>query len=214
MDNKMNKAFVLLLFFIGLYSNQANSAPVSVGPYVFDDTAFVDTVISMSGTINSNSESTSAITDLDPASYIYSSNNGYIDLSFGSTPIYNGSGNDLAFYFLGNQSTFSVSLLGNSTPAQSYTSSFLYDTSGNQYAVNVNGSYYALSAALLNLDAFGMNDTDALEGFRVNLGTNNFLSLVGGFHLEPAATVIPLPAPFLLFLSGLTALGLISRRKK
>lgn len=208
----MNKAFVLLLLAIGLFTNQANSASVSVGPYVFDDTAFVDTVLSMSGTINSND--TNAITDLNPASYIYSSNNGYIDLSFGSTSIYNGSGNDLAFFFLGNQSTISVSLLGNTTPAQSYTSSFLYDTNGNQYAVNVGGSYYALSAALLNLDAFGMNGTDALEGFRVNLGTNNFLSLVGGFHLEPAATVVPLPAPFLLLLSGLTALGIISRRKK
>lgn len=210
----MNKAFAFLAVSLGLFVTQATAAPVSVGPYVFDDTAFVDTVLSMSGNINSSSGDTSAITDLNPASYIYSTNNGYIDLSFGTTSIYNGSGNDLAFFFLGNPSTISVSLLGNNTPAQTYTSSNLFDSNGNQYAVNVGGNYYALTAALINLDAFGMNETDALGGFRVNLGTNNFMSLVGGFHLEPAATVIPLPAPLLLLLSGLTALGLISRRKK
>lgn len=221
----MNKITSFVLAVTSLLTFNVYAA--SVGPLVIEDNAFVNTVLGTGGTVNGRPTPTTvntAITDLDPSTYIFSSDGGYIDLSFGSTSIYNGDGTDLAFFFLSQESTFNLSLLGNSTLPISYTSQFLYvdtqndgfldDDGAGRYGVSIGTNYYFLTAALINLDDFGISGTDPLGGFRVGLGVNNALALVGGFHLEPAATVVPLPAPFLLFLSGLTALGVISRRKK
>jgi hypothetical protein len=200
-----------ILVFGLLLVNVASAAPVSVGSYVFDDQAFVSSMTGTTGSVFSSNSSASAITDLNAATYVYSSNSGSIGLAFGNASIYNGVGADLALFFLGNTSTVTVSLSGNST-VRSYSSSYMYMPNGNQYGVQVGNQVYGLSVALVNLDDFGFSANTALGDFRVGLGVNNYMSLVGGFHTQPAS-VVPLPAPVVLLFSGLAALGLIGRRK-
>lgn len=144
----------------------------------------------------------------------------YIDIAFTSADIFNGAGNDLAFFFVGSVDSsenviinFDLSINGiinNYTPEITPVRTIITDSFGS----------YTLTAAQIDLDDFGLGyaSATALQDFRVLLGTDNSLNLpaltmVGGFYTSPAPIVIPLPLPVVLFASGLGALGLFARRK-
>ena len=148
----------------------AFSAPVSVGSQVLDDKAFVSSMVgSTTGAVFASTGSVNAITDLDPATYIYSSNSGTISLLIGNTFVYNEAGDDLAVFFLGSLSTVSVTL---NNVTRIYTSQFMYMSNGNQYGVMVSGTVYGLSVAKVNVDDFWLKTNDVIGSFKLSLGVN------------------------------------------
>ena len=201
----------ILVLLCCAWTQAVSAAPVSVGSYVFDSSTFVSNISGTTGSVFSSNSSSTAITDTSAATYVYSTNSGSIGLSFGNTAIYNGEGADLALFFLGNTSTVTVSLSG-STTSRSYTSQYMYMPNGSQYGVQIGNQVYGLSVAVVDLTDLGMSTNQTLGGFNVGLGVNNYMSLVGGFYAQPTSAV-PLPAPFILLLSGLAALGMVGRRK-
>lgn len=209
----MKQLVTTLLILAALLAKQSFAAPVSVASFVFDDSAFAGTLVSTSGSVSSSNSSATAITDIDATTFVYSTVGGSINLGFSNATIYNNDGADLALFFLGNESTVTVSIPGNATAAQSYSSNYLYAGNGDQYAVDIDGSYYGLSAALIDVSDFGMDINDVITNININLGVNNYLAIAAGFNIEPQATVVPLPAPLVLLLSGLGLLGTIGRKK-
>ena len=179
--------------------------------------SFYDTDIISQTTLHSN------LTDNELGSYVFSkAADAYIDMSFNSTSIFNGAGNDLAFFFAGKIDgaippnvviNFDLSING---ITNKYTPVM---TPEELYLPLIDGSGYArMTVALIDLDDFGLGfaSTTALQDLRVLLGSNNALnkpslSMVGAFNTSPM--VVPLPLPILLFASGLGVLGLFGRRK-
>jgi len=140
----------------------------------------------------------------------------YVDLGF-STSVYNGAGDDLAFFVTGNPSSMDFSAVardafGNSLSITNAISAYNVQWLGN---LDVNGQALAVSLVLIDLDNYGSDvfGTNALTSIQFNFGnTLPGLSLAGGIH--STATVVPLPLPIVLFGSGLGLLGWIGRRKK
>ena len=143
-----------------------------------------------------------------------------LSLDFSQTSAINGNGSDIAFFFLWDQSNNNASVTINGI-SQSLTYSNVYDSNGvQQVANNVlwNGatqSNVVVMAGLIDLTNFGYSLGDALNGpIAINLTSNSSsamaLSMVAALNSSP----VPLPASLLLFLFGLSGLGLISRRRQ
>ena len=136
----------------------------------------------------------------------------YIDMGFtADNAVYNGAGFDLAFFFVGDNDTFSIMLNGitkSYNPAFTPTPWMVSDLANPRELRN-------LTVAQIELDDFNLASNAAVEDFRVFLGhpTRPGLSLVGGFHTQ-AMSAVPLPLPALLFVSGLGLLGAVSRKRK
>jgi len=171
----------------------------------------------------------------DPSNYVLSPfrDSAYIDLGFDGYDIYNGEGNDLVIFIVGNATSFGLDIFdtnGAMINSSIYDvaadgSNTVFDNDGNWLCVN--GSDYqctggaALSAIFIDLGDSIAGDV-ALGSLRILLGndyngpvetgsTRPRFSLAGGFHTE--ATVVPLPLPAILFSSGLALLGWVGRRK-
>ena len=213
------KKLVTAFFLLATASFQDNAALVSRTSYVFDDAGFVTSLDSFIGNVSSSTGTAAAITDDSLATWIYSPDGtGNVNLSFG-TEVFNGTGSDLALFFLHGSDTGYLSPTTSSTVnltingySSTASSSLVYLNANEFYGVITPVGTFGISVALIEFSDFGLNLDDSITSFSVGLN-NSYLSLAGGFHLEPSTTVVPLPAPILLFLSGLTALGLIRRRK-
>ena len=200
-------------------SNSLWAASISIGPFGFDSAAGV-TSASFTGSGFENVSG--AITDTEVTTYIKgTSADAAAALTFGNIALSNQSGNDLALFFITADNT--VSLTVNGLTSGPLTSSQLYVNpadpfvdNGEQYLIEgillPDGSLgiASLSVIFVDLDTFGLGFNQSINNINVNLGNNaSLLSYAVGMH----GTAVPLPAPFLLFLSGLTGLGIISRRK-
>lgn len=174
---------------------------------------------------------TSAVTN-NPADYVLAPyrNSAYIDLGFNGYDIYNGIGDDLVVFIVGNSTNFGLDVFDNTgavissdtyhVPADG--SSTVFDDEGNWLCVGGSDSSCtggaALSAIFIDLEDSIAGDV-ALGGIRILIGedyngidtlqTRPRLSLAGGFHVTP----VPLPLPIVLFASGLGLLGWIGRRR-
>lgn len=182
-----------------------------------------------------NKAGLSAAVTSDAGNYVLNPyhNSGYIDLGFDGYDVYNGVGNDLVVFIVGNSTTFGLDVYDINGAAVSEGivydvpangSSTVFDNDGNWLCVGgtddkcTDGA--ALSAIFIDLGDSIAGDV-ALGSIRVWLGedyngtdglnTRPRFSLAGGFHTE--ATVVPLPLPVVLFSSGLALLGWIGRRK-
>ena len=198
----------------------STASAISIGGYEL--AALANNVTGSNGAFLNYSSATAAdtisttqlaldLTDTSAATYVLSMDSAaYVDMSFtGSNAIYNGTGNDLALFFAGDNDSFSIQING-STP-QTYNPVFTGFTVSDAF------NTYNLTVALIDLDNFGLaGSLDALAEFRVFLGdaTHPALSLAGGFYTQPMTSQIPLPLSALLFASGLSVFGLFKRQRK
>lgn len=204
--------------FIGLTTMHAQAA--TVAGYTFDDNAFVDTLVSYNGNfLNYTSASASDVIseaqltadltdgpDNGQNTYVLSlDSDASVELAFSSTNVFNGSGDDLALFFVGLDSQFSLNASGTTNS---------YSTIDTGYDVTDSFGTYALTVALVNLDDFGLANNESLGNFNVLLGDDGHpaLSMVAGINTGVAP--IPLPAPIVLMGSGLAILGFFGRRKR
>lgn len=179
---------------------------------------------------NSSWQSSAAPTDLSDGSAATfladTSSAGSLNLSFGfsGTNVVNGSGADLAFFFLWDQSANTANVTINGV-TNSLSFKNVYNSLGQQLVVNgVNWNGATQSNVLLmvgeiDLSNFGMLTGAAVNNpFSISMTANNAsipiaLSMVGALHTGQGTAVVPLPAPLVLLFSGLTALGLVGRRR-
>ncbi|VAW65283.1 hypothetical protein MNBD_GAMMA08-3003 [hydrothermal vent metagenome] len=158
------------------------------------------------------------MTDTSAGTYVFSFDAGaYIDMSFSSVDVYNGEGNDLALFFVGSDAqTGTLNLLGTeystafTTPVftgESVTELF-NDINGNPVISPIYVSYF-------DLDVFGIDNQTAINNFRLEIGNGSAVpALLAAINTSPGTTPVPVPAPFLLLLSGLAGLGFFGRKKK
>jgi len=173
------------------------------------------------GALLNDLELTSTVTS-NAANYTYASiagNNASIDLGFNGFDIYNGEGNDLVIFIVGNGGSFGLDVFdtnGSTMSSASYSISdadaVFYDD-GSYVCVSVNTCTdldFALFAIFVDFGE-GVAGDIAVGRMQLSLGDAAF-SLAGGFYTEP--TVVPLPLSVVLFSSGLALLGWTGRRKK
>lgn len=216
----MKKLQLTLISVFTLLSSPAFAALVSVGPYVFDDNASA-TSATFSGSVFENVSG--AITDNLANTYIKgTSEDAGVALGFGNTSLSNQAGNDLALFFITASNTVTLNLNGQSN---TLTSSQLFVNAadpftdiGEKYIVtNIllpNGSFGTadLSVIFVDLNDYGIGINESLTNIDILLGNNTSLMTYAiGMHSQVSA--VPLPAAAWLFITGLSALGFISRRK-
>jgi len=181
------------------------------------------------GTFLTDAELAPMVTS-NPADYVLSpyKDSAYLDLGFAGYDIYNGAGNDLVVFMVGNATTFGLDVFDQSGAlinsgiydVLADGSNTVYDNDGNWLCAGGTDALctggYALSAIFIDLDSSIAGDV-ALGNIRINLGddfndpSSPSFSLAGGFHTE--ATVVPLPLSAVLFSSGLALLGWAGRKK-
>lgn len=234
------KDFILTSFILILFTTPAQAAPISIGN--IDGINVANMVLGTSSNADCATNPTSSncdflnsagtlLTDTDvagivtsnPANYVYTSlagNNASIDLGFNGFNIYNGAGNDLVIFIVGNGSPFGLDVFDTNGAIMSSnifnveTSNTVYDNNGNWLCVdgsdNLCTGGYALSAVFLDFGNSVAGDV-AVGKLQLTLGNAAF-SMAGGFHTS--ATVVPLPLSVVLFSSGLALLGLTGRRRR
>ena len=106
--------------------------------------------------------------------------------------------------------TDSTSFYNTSGVLENLPAGITADNITEQQMSDLGVSFFA-SYALIDLDAYGYDQTSPLGDIRIYLGDSSMpaLAAVGAYH----TTVVPLPLPALLFSSGLALLGWIGRRK-
>ena len=181
-----------------------------------------------------NSAALEAAVTQNVADYVLSPyrNSAYIDLGFNGYDLYNGAGNDLVVFIVGNNTSFGLDVFdehGTMVSSDTYIvpangSATVYDNDGKWLCVggsdNLCTGGAALSAIFIDLEESLASDV-AIGNIRLNIGENfngpdgtrPRFSLAGGFHTIPT-TEIPVPLPVLLFLSGLSVFGFFSGSKR
>lgn len=145
-----------------------------------------------------------------------------LNFDFTGTHVVNGSGSDLAFFFLLDQRANTANVTINGV-TRDLSFQNVYNSLGQQLVANGvrwNGttqSNVLLMVGEVDLSLFGMlSGAAVMDPFSIRLTSNGStampLSLVGALHTG-AGTIVPLPASFVLLISGLAALGFIGRRK-
>jgi hypothetical protein len=147
-----------------------------------------------------------------------------IDLGFGTSQVNGAGGNDLALFFLFEQSsnTIDVTINDITNPISSFD--IVENAGGTQQVANGvdwNGGTLdnvLLTVAELELGDFGILSGESINSLSITLTQNDIdpfqvaaLSLVGSLQ---QTAVVPVPAAVWLFGSGLIGLVGIARRKK
>ncbi len=239
----------------GVYSASAQAAPVDIGTYSFEDSQLVDRVNSVTGgdgfydgtnlvsgaNLMDLAFTPNGITDKDPtsagATFISTLpsqstpgadyNGVTIDLGFSSSRTINGTGSDLALFFLFDQINFNVINVTINDVTNTLTSSSfaaVMDLAGTQqvgYNIPWNGETVndvLLTVAELDLTDFGLVSGATINSLAITMTQDDVvdtiqvatLSLVGSLN----TTAVPVPAAVWLFGSGLLGLVGVARRKK
>ncbi|MCW9047600.1 MAG: hypothetical protein OQK46_05920 [Gammaproteobacteria bacterium] len=218
----MKKIKLLLVSVLTLASSHVLSATISVGPYLLETDAAA-TSASFTGSVFENVSG--AMSDNQVNTYIKGTSvDAAVSLGFDNISLSNQDGNDLALFFLTANNTVSINLNGTT---QAYNSNQLFVNPddpfvdiGEKYLVNNvalsdgTSGFFDLSVIFVDLDTFGIGLNDSLNNITIDIGNGtSFLNYAIGLN-ETVVTAVPVPAAFILFLSGLTGLGLLSRRKR
>jgi len=223
-------------------ATQLNAA--SIGTYTFEDNAIADQLVSAQGQmydgtdwLYANGESWSIYdnvdgwtststptdaTDVSVSSFLsatQSSGSVSLDLDFSQTSAINAAGDDLAFFFLWDQTANSASVSINGTTQQLTFSDVFSDTGVQQVATSVNwngtvNSNVKIMAASVELSDFGISLGDTLNGpIMIDLTSNTSTAMALSLAAALNSTAVPVPAAAWLFGTGLIALAGIARRK-
>ncbi len=158
------------------------------------------------------------MTDTSAGTYVFSFDAGaYIDMSFSNVDVYNGEGNDLALFFVGSEAqTGTLNLLGTEY-STAFTTPVFTGESVTELFNDINGDpvISPIYVSYFDLDVFGINSQTAINNFRLEIGNGSAVpALLAAINTNPGTTPVPVPAPFLLLLSGLAGLGFFGRKKK
>lgn len=207
------KSLALSISLLLASTTLATASPVTV---LSSDGLFAGNSSSDLGTLSllSDAQIASNLSDNDAATYLFgSANNGttsaQLDLQFVDN-VYNQAGNDIAFYFVGGTTELNsmrICFSSNCVPTETFDAGFI-----NSLAVSIDGTNYALSAVVLDLSDFGFADNELLGDFSIDLIAGGYNRLASIDSLNNVSAV-PLPAAAWLFITGLGALGMISRRR-
>jgi len=214
----MKKLLISLTALLGMHSYALQAA--SVGPYTIDAAATASSITSASNMATSTGNG-SAITDFDVTTFVSGNPLGSIGLGFDNA-LFNQTGDDLAFYFVraaGEPDTVDFGLDINGTTNNYAASLFTYvdpaDGITKKYQIDFGSGYADMFIATVELGDFFVTGTDSISALTMtNLNSTDRLALAAGFNLTAASpVVVPLPAAAWLFITGLGALGVISRRR-
>lgn len=210
----MKQPLKLLIALLFACSTQAAASSVSV---LSSNGTFAGNSVNDLGTLSllSDAQIASNLSDNNAATYLFGSNannttSAQLDLQFVDN-VYNQTGNDLAFYFIGGSTelnSMSICFSSNCVPTGSYDAGFI-----NSLAVTIGDTNFALSAVVLDLSDFGFAENELLGDFSIDLIAGDYNRLASIDSLNNVSAV-PLPAAVWLFITGLGALGFISRRRK
>lgn len=165
-------------------------------------------------------------TDTSTSSYLaaipgYGSSS--VDISFSNTTVFNGDNSDLVFFFLWDQSSNTTTVTINGQSSELNTSD-LYDSNSDLFLIdgvvwdNTIYDNVLMVSAEIDLSDFGML-TDSILDEPINITMQSdsaspvALSLVVALNADTTLSAVPLPAPLVLFLSGLLGLSAFKRRK-
>jgi hypothetical protein len=230
----------LIPVFLLLLTATAYAAPVPISVGTIEDIYVADRFISSSSEAACDISKTSSNCDFvdwndqlindaeladivttNPASFISRSavdNGAAFDIGFDGFNLFNGEGDDLVLFIVGNGSSFGLDVFdttGTNVFSDTYSvtaSDTVFNTDNQWLCVNgvdlncTNG--YPLSAILIDFGDSLAGDV-AVDSLHITLNDAEF-ALAGGFHITP----VPLPLPVVLFSSGLVLLGWAARRKK
>lgn len=233
------KNLITINILLALFSFTAQADTISVGN--IDNINVANVLLGSSSSTSCASSQTAGncdfadangalLTDTDLATVVTSNaanyttssstgNNSSFDLGFNDFDLFNGDGDDLVIFIVGNTTSFGLDIfdthgsLLNTGTYDVAPNDAVYDEFGNWLcvgnALNTCPNGFALSAIFIDLGDSIAGDV-ALGSLHFDLNDAAF-SLAGGFHTE--ATVVPLPMPALLFSSGLFLLGWVGRKK-
>ena len=212
------KKLLLLSIYIFSFSVSTITHAVTVAPG-YDYDVFASLLDSSTGSFydwqsagsdapfTDNTRLASSLLGSDAGTYVLGADStSAVTLGFG-TNVYNGIGDDLALFFVGAGTQFSMS--ANGITVNNITTSSTGNTVTDSFGT------YSLEIALINLDSFGLSANDNMsELFTVFLGDNSMPALSLGAAINTGIAPVPVPAAIWLFLSGLTALGLVRRKSR
>jgi hypothetical protein len=220
------KTYVNILAVTLLSALAVNTYAITISGIEFADNAIADQA-SGSGTFlnwNPSFDSTGIsaaqlqtdMTDSSSSSYVFSYDaDAYIDMTFNTVDVFNGAGNDLAVFFVGTGGhTGNLTVLDNNLGSIGF-SDLVYTGYSNLEIFDVDGNgvlddYSPIYVSYFDLDVLGIDGTTALSNFRLEIGNASAApSLMAAINTTP----VPLPAPLMLLLSGLAALGLVGGKK-
>lgn len=213
----MKNFLSILLVALAPCTMQANASVVNVlssnGTFAGNSAGDLTTVSELS-----NAQMSANLSDSDMASYFFGSDingqtNASLTLEFASS-IANTSGDDFAFYFMGGSeeiNNMSVCFTSNCTPDTSAPLTAAFST---EFHAIIDGVNFAISAVSIDLSDYNFAENEQLGEFTVDLlaGGYNRLAGIEALAVDIPTTVVPVPAAFWLFASGLGLLGLLKRK--
>ncbi len=190
-----------------IFAHSANA--VIIAGENFDDDAFVDTLLSSTGSWSTSGGAlASVVTDNTFDTWAFSlDSSGYLQLGFTDNVLVNGAGFDLAIFEIGTADNFGISLtIGGTTNVYNTVDTGL-NTGGfsvNLAKINLDDFGLAAGAALTEVTVYGNNPPGGTTDNQPTFG------LVGALNSRSAAA----PAPATIMLLGVALAGLgLTRRK-
>ena len=213
---QMSNLFAATVY--GTYSVEANATLLSGQGTSYNGTSWFNGFQPPATPTTLNDTSVSSYLAAMPAQGTLS-----LGLGFTGTSAVNGAGSDLVLFFLWDQSANSATATINGVTRE-LSFQTLYNSNGIQQVannVNWNGSISSnvlVSSSTIDLASFGFAAGAAMNTplnirLTANGGNPMALAMVGALHTGTGSVVVPLPAPLILLLTGLAALGFVGRRK-